>query len=115
MQPDGQVQGIQYIMAKGNQQLVPTYRILPDEPVPGVVCIQVAIAIDSRNPLARFEAAGVLTSLERHEEALGQLRQLAVSVTVEHRAHGVCMLSATTHAPHLSLAATALCSPPSQI
>lgn len=41
--------------------------------------LQIAIAIDSRNPLARFEAAGVLASLERHEEALVQLKQLTVS------------------------------------
>lgn len=45
-----------------------------------MVCyLQIAIAIDSRNPLARFEAAGVLASLERHEEALVQLKQLTVS------------------------------------
>jgi hypothetical protein len=41
--------------------------------------VQCAIAIDGRNPLARFEAAGVLAAMERHTEALAELQALQVS------------------------------------
>jgi hypothetical protein len=55
-----------------------------------VLCLQCAIAIDGRNPLARFEAAGVLAALERHQEALAELAALqvrpnAVAVAAECR------------------------------
>lgn len=39
-------------------------------------CVQAAISLDGRNPLARFEVAHVLMALERHGEALGELQQL---------------------------------------
>jgi thioredoxin-like negative regulator of GroEL len=42
--------------------------------------LQAAIALDSRNPLARFELAGVLMAQERLQEALAELQELAVSV-----------------------------------
>lgn len=41
--------------------------------------MQAAIALDTRNPLARFELANVLMVQERLEEALQQLQELAVS------------------------------------
>lgn len=41
--------------------------------------LQAAIALDSRNPLARFELAGVLMAQERLQEALRELQELAVS------------------------------------
>lgn len=41
--------------------------------------LQAAIALDGRNPLARFELANVLMAQERPEEALQQLQELAVS------------------------------------
>jgi hypothetical protein len=44
-----------------------------------VPCLQCAIAIDGRNPLARFEAAGVLAAMERHQEALTELQALQVN------------------------------------
>jgi cytochrome c-type biogenesis protein CcmH/NrfG len=41
--------------------------------------LQAAISLDSRNPLARFELAGVLMAQERLQEALQELQELAVS------------------------------------
>jgi hypothetical protein len=45
--------------------------------------MQAAIALDTRNPLARFELANVLMAQERLEEALQQLQELAVSARLK--------------------------------
>lgn len=41
--------------------------------------LQAAIALDNRNPLARFELSGVLMAQERLQEALKEVQELAVS------------------------------------
>jgi cytochrome c-type biogenesis protein CcmH/NrfG len=41
--------------------------------------LQAAISLDSRNPLARFELAGVLMAQERLQDALQEMQELAVS------------------------------------
>lgn len=41
--------------------------------------LQAAISLDIRNPLARFELAGVLMVQERLQEALQEMQELAVS------------------------------------
>jgi hypothetical protein len=48
--------------------------------------LQAAVNMDKRNPLARFEIAGVLTALDQCQEALAELRELQVT-TAMHDAH----------------------------
>lgn len=53
------------------------------------VLMQAAIALDTRNPLARFELANVLMAQERLEEALQQLQELAVSARLKRCNTGI--------------------------
>ena len=57
-------------------------------------CLQCAIAIDGRNPLARYEAAGVLAALERPQEALAELMALQVGLAGTHSS-GICTMQDT--------------------
>jgi predicted Zn-dependent protease len=74
------------------------------------VLTQAAIALDTRNPLARFELANVLMAQERLEEALQQLQELAVSAPVEVQTLastlGVCLLLTGWAVAHMVATAT---------